>query len=212
MSSSSASVHGTSGAEYLNLLLHTMCMVGTIWLTRYWWCLAMPTSSLVASTTCRFSATRPGEAAGPFFRPTSTMLARTPRYGKLSSAGRRVRGLPLYRISSVGSSSRAAKSYAVMTDLISLIRIPDQAQKSDTTCKRRDMPEDDSQTSVRSSANPLAGLRSPDTIRTPTPQALRASRRALNSMLKSRGDSLSPCLLPRVKGTAADLPYGRSAA
>ena len=90
-SSSSASVQGTSGAEYQKRLVHAMCIAGTIWPTRYWWCLALPTSSVVAFTTCCFSTASPGEETGTFLLPILTRMARTPRYGKLSSAGRRVR-------------------------------------------------------------------------------------------------------------------------
>ena len=79
-----------------------MCIVGTIWPSRYRWSLAMCTSSLVAEKTWSFSDARPGERAQRF--RLAIRLARTPRYGKLSSAARRMRGFPLKRIWSVSRS------------------------------------------------------------------------------------------------------------
>ena len=66
-------------------------------------------------------------------------------------------GFPLVYYIFVGSSCPAPKSYAVMKDCLSLIRILDHSQKSSTTFRRRVIPSGDSQTRVRSSANPRAG-------------------------------------------------------
>ena len=139
------------------------------------------------------------------------ILARTPRYGKLSPAGRCTRGVPWYRTPSVESSCLLRKSKAVATLFSSLTRIPDQRQKSATTFRRWFIPSSDSVHSTKSSANPRAGVRRPEIVLCATPVARSASRRQLKMMPKSRGDNLSPCLVPLVSGIEADCPYGRSA-
>ena len=68
------------------------------------------------------------------------------------------------------------------------------------------MPLDDPVTRTRSSANPLDDDRSPWIVLYPTPVFLRARSSALNTKLNSSGDSLSPCLVPLVSVTVADLP------
>jgi hypothetical protein len=44
-------------------------------------------------------------------------------------------------------------------------------------------------------------------IRCPTPAAFNARRRALKTRLNNRGDSLSPCFLPRERNTEAEVVY-----
>ena len=80
--SSSASVHGTRAAEYLNLPDATICMAGVICASRYLCCFATPIRFLVAEKTCAFSAAKFGETAGlhfPALLVRARMLARTPR-------------------------------------------------------------------------------------------------------------------------------------
>jgi hypothetical protein len=48
-------------------------------------------------------------------------------------------GAPAYRTLSVGRATPLLKSKPVATDFSSLILIPDHAQKSATTCRRRDI-------------------------------------------------------------------------
>jgi hypothetical protein len=66
--------------------------------------------------------------------------------------------------------------------------IPDHVQKSATTRRRRERSPADLATMARSSANPQAGDRRPEMVRCPTPVALRARSRALNTSLKRRGE------------------------
>jgi hypothetical protein len=71
---------------------------------------------------------------------TGGAVASTPRYGKLSLAGRCTRGTPWYSMPSVESSCFSKKSKTVATDFSSLTRMPDQWQKSATTSRRRPIP------------------------------------------------------------------------
>ena len=68
------------------------------------------------------------------------------------------------------------------------------------------MSSGDSVQSTRSSANPRAGVRRPVMSRCAIPVALSARRRQLKIKSNSKGDSLSPCLVPLVRGIGADLP------
>ena len=62
------------------------------------------------------------------------------------------------------SSCLRRKSKAVATVFARLTRIPDQRQKSATTVRRRFIPSAVSVQSTRSSANPRAGVRRPETV------------------------------------------------
>ena len=86
-----------------------------------------------------------------------------------------------------------------MTVLPRLTRMPDQSQNLATTPISRCMSAAELQTIPRSSAKPRAGVRRPVMVLWPTPVVFNASRSALNMRPKSRGDSLSPCFVPRVR-------------
>ena len=98
-----------------------------------------------------------------------------------------------------------------MTDFASFTRIPDHLQNLDTTSSSRCIPADVAVVRATSSANPLLFALSPFTVLKPTPDRRRPVRSALKTMLKSVGDRMSPCLVPRNMNTGADRPYGRSA-
>ena len=104
------------------------------------------------------------------------------------------------------SSCFCAKSKAEATVFSSLTFMPDQVQNLDTTARRRFMSSADSVQSTRSSANPRAGVLNPVNRRCATPVVRSATNRQLKIKSKSKGDNLSPCLVPLVRGIGADLP------
>jgi hypothetical protein len=86
-----------------------------------------------------------------------------------------------YKMPSVETATPFLKSKPVATDFSRLILMPDLAQKSATTWRRRDMSAADLVVSTRSSARPLAGGQRPEIVRWPTPVALGARSSALNN-------------------------------
>ena len=65
------------------------------------------------------------------------------------------------------------------------------------------MAASDLVTSAKSSANLLAGARSPEMVLCPTPVAVRAKRRALKTSPISSGDDLSPAFAPAIESPPA---------
>ena len=110
-------------------------MADTIWPTRYWRCLVIPTSSLVAATTCRFSAASTGEeAAGvPSFFPFPPSSHEFPGRESSRPPGGGLWGSPGLNLFSQELLA-GPKWFAVMTDIVpvSLILIHDHSQKSAT--------------------------------------------------------------------------------
>ena len=88
---------------------------------------------------------------------------------------------------SVGRSARWAKSYAVMTDLVSFTRMPVHVQNLATTSSSFCIPAGVAVLRVRSSAKPRPEVRRPLTVLKPTPDWRKPIRRALNTRLKSTG-------------------------
>jgi hypothetical protein len=93
-----------------------------------------------------------------------------------------------------------------MTDFDSFTFIPDHSQKRETTCISFCIPAAVLVETAISSANPLLFGLSPNTVLTPTPDWRRPIRSALKTRLKSSGDRMSPCFVPRSIYTGADLP------